>query len=76
MSQAAHDYSFGPLDERLRYEQTVAAVDASGEYFAGIGAGPFTMAAGLEWRQEVGHNDEVACAAGVKYTGSAKTATL
>jgi len=64
MSQAAHDYSFGPLDERLRYEQTVAAVDASGEYFQGIGAGPFTLAAGVEWRQEVGHNDEVACPAG------------
>jgi outer membrane receptor protein involved in Fe transport len=59
MSQAAHDYSFGQLDERLRYSQTVAAFNASGEIFSGIGAGPFSAAAGYEWRQEVGHNDEV-----------------
>jgi iron complex outermembrane recepter protein len=59
MSQAAHDYSFGELDERLRYEQTVAAFNTSGELFDGVGAGPFTAAAGFEWRQEVGHNDEV-----------------
>jgi len=59
MSQAAHDYSFGKLDERLRYEQTVAAFNTSGELFDGVGAGPFTAAAGFEWRQEVGHNDEV-----------------
>jgi outer membrane receptor protein involved in Fe transport len=58
LSQAAHGYSFGMLDERLRYEQTVAAFNTSGELFDGIGAGPFTAAAGFEWRQEVGHNDE------------------
>jgi len=59
ISQAAHDYSFGKLDERLRYTQTVAAFNTSGEIFRGIGAGPFSAAAGFEWRQEVGHNDEV-----------------
>jgi outer membrane receptor protein involved in Fe transport len=57
----AVNYSFGPLDERLRYTQTVGAVNAQGEYFRGIGAGAFSAAAGFEWRQEVGHNDEVSC---------------
>jgi outer membrane receptor protein involved in Fe transport len=58
----ALNYSFGPLDERLRYTQTVGALNASGNIFDGIGAGPFSLAAGFEWRQEVGHNDEVSCA--------------
>ena len=64
LSSAASSYAFGNLDERLRYEQTVAAADASGAFFRGIGAGAFTAAAGFEWRQEVGHDDEVPCAAG------------
>ena len=63
-SQAAQAYSFGPLDERQRYTQSVGAANVSGNWFRGIGAGPFAAAAGIEWRQEVMHNDEVACAAG------------
>jgi iron complex outermembrane recepter protein len=59
--QNAINYSFGPLDERLRYTQTVGAINASGNIFPGIGAGAFSLAAGFEWRQEVGHNDEVSC---------------
>jgi outer membrane receptor protein involved in Fe transport len=66
MSQAAHDYAFGNLDERLRYEQTVAAFNTSGNYFDGVGAGPFAAAAGIEWRQEVGHNDQAGCPAGTE----------
>ena len=41
----ALNYSFGPLDERLRYTQTVGALEASGKILDGIGAGPFS------WRQ-------------------------
>lgn len=63
VSPAALNYSFGYLDERLRYEQTVVGYNTSGNIFDGIGAGPFSMAAGVEWRQEVGHNDEVSCPA-------------
>jgi hypothetical protein len=63
VSPAALNYSFGFLDERLRYEQTVVGYNTSGNMFDGIGAGPFSMAAGVEWRQEVGHNDEVSCLA-------------
>jgi len=63
LSTQAYNYSFGNLDERLRYTQTVADVDATGDLFKGIGAGAFSMAAGFEWRQEQAHNDESYCAA-------------
>jgi hypothetical protein len=63
VSPATLNYSFGFLDERLRYEQTVVGHNTSGNIFGGIGAGPFSMTAGMEWRQELGHNDEVSCPA-------------
>lgn len=56
LSAAAAGYSFANLFEHLRYEQTVAAINATGNYFKGIGAGPFTLAAGYEFRQEKGEN--------------------
>jgi iron complex outermembrane recepter protein len=49
-------YGWGNLEEDLRYQQTDANLNASGEYFDGIGAGPFTAAVGYEFRQEVGKN--------------------
>jgi len=61
-SAQAQAYSFGPLDERQRYTQSVGAANISGDFFRGIGAGPWAVAVGGEWRQEVMHNDEVACA--------------
>ena len=64
VSTAAQNYAFGYLDERLRYEQTVVALNATGDIWKGVGAGAFSLATGFEWRQEVGHNDEVPCAAG------------
>jgi iron complex outermembrane receptor protein len=54
--QAAHDYAFGFLDENLDYKQQVASFDASGDIWKGMGAGPFQLAAGAEYRQEIGHN--------------------
>ncbi|HWW81538.1 MAG TPA: TonB-dependent receptor, partial [Steroidobacteraceae bacterium] len=49
-------YAFGNLVEQLRYEQTDANINASGDYFDGIGAGAFSSAVGYEFRQEVGAN--------------------
>jgi iron complex outermembrane recepter protein len=49
-------YGFGNLEEDLRYEQTDANINASGEYFDGVGAGPWSAAVGYEFRQEVGAN--------------------
>jgi outer membrane receptor protein involved in Fe transport len=54
--QAAHDYAFGFLDENLDYTQKVWSFDSSGDIWKGLGAGPFQLAAGLEYRTEVGHN--------------------
>jgi outer membrane receptor protein involved in Fe transport len=56
LSQAAHDYSFGFLDENLRYEQQVVALNASGDLFAGFGAGAIQGAIGFEYRTEKGEN--------------------
>ncbi len=50
------NYSFGNLIEDLRYEQTDATLNATGNYFRGVGAGPFSAAVGFEWRQERGDN--------------------
>jgi outer membrane receptor protein involved in Fe transport len=59
MSAAAHNYAFGTLDEQLVYTQQVAALNASGDLFSGIGAGPWSAATGLEFRPELGHNNEL-----------------
>ncbi|MGC1457580.1 MAG: TonB-dependent receptor [Steroidobacteraceae bacterium] len=62
LSQQTLNYSFGNLDERLRYTQTVVALNSSGDIWKGFGAGAFSAAVGYEWRQEVAHNDESYCA--------------
>jgi outer membrane receptor protein involved in Fe transport len=56
LSPAQQAYVFGNLVEQLRYQQTDANINASGEYFDGIGAGPWTAAVGYEFRQETGSN--------------------
>jgi len=56
ISQAAHDYAFGFLQENLEYEQQVIALNTSGELFAGFGAGPISAAVGAEYRVEKGEN--------------------
>ncbi|MEP7245079.1 MAG: TonB-dependent receptor [Gammaproteobacteria bacterium] len=56
ISQAAHDYSFGSLDEKLDYEQQVLAASASGDVWEGFGAGPIQAAVGGEYRMEKGEN--------------------
>jgi outer membrane receptor protein involved in Fe transport len=59
ISQAAHDYSFGALDEQLDYEQQVVAASASGDLISngfGLGAGPIQGAIGVEYRTEKGVN--------------------
>lgn len=53
---AARNYAFGFLQEDLDYTQQVVAFDASGDISDGIGAGPFQLAAGVEYRTEKGEN--------------------
>src|SRR5581483_7451218 len=42
LSQAAIGYAWGNLLEQLRYEQTDVNLNVSGDYFRGVGAGPFS----------------------------------
>jgi iron complex outermembrane recepter protein len=56
LTAAQRAYAFGSLVEQLRYEQTDFNVNTSGDYFDGIGAGPWSLAVGYEFRQEVGKN--------------------
>jgi outer membrane receptor protein involved in Fe transport len=56
LTQAQHDYAFGNLDENLRYEQQVIALNASGDLFKGFAAGPIQGAIGAEYRVEKGDN--------------------
>jgi iron complex outermembrane recepter protein len=49
-------YGFGNLDENLAYRQQVLALNASGDLFAGFGAGPIQGAIGAEYRIEEGEN--------------------
>jgi iron complex outermembrane recepter protein len=58
LTQAQHDYIFGNLDEVLDYTQQVWSANASGNLFAGFGAGPIQAAIGYEHRDELGHNLE------------------
>jgi hypothetical protein len=57
-SAAALAYSFSDLVEQLRYAQTDFSVNMQGEYFSGVGAGPWSLAVGYEWRQERGDNTD------------------
>jgi iron complex outermembrane recepter protein len=58
LSAAAKAYVFGNLVEQLTYEQSVAAANATGNLFDGIGlgAGPVSSAVGVEYRREKGNN--------------------
>ena len=56
ISDAAHAYAFGNLDEQLDYEQTMIAGNLSGELFDPFNAGYMTAAAGAEYRIEKGEN--------------------
>jgi len=56
LNPAAINYAWGNLVEDLRYEQTDITLNTSGNYFSGVGAGPFSAAFGYEWRQERGDN--------------------
>jgi outer membrane receptor protein involved in Fe transport len=56
ISQTAHDYAFGFLDERLDYQQQVVAGSVSGDVWEGFGAGPVQTALGVEYRKEKGEN--------------------
>jgi outer membrane receptor protein involved in Fe transport len=56
ITAGASNYAFGNLEENLRNIQTDVNLNASGNVYKGVGAGPFSLAVGFEWRQERGDN--------------------
>jgi iron complex outermembrane receptor protein len=56
LPQSAVNYAFGNLEENLREIQTDVNLNATGNVWSGVGAGPFSVAVGYEWRQERGDN--------------------
>ena len=56
LPQSAANYAFGNLEEDLREVQTDVNLNATGNIWSGVGAGPFSLAVGYEWRQERGDN--------------------
>jgi outer membrane receptor protein involved in Fe transport len=56
LTAAQKAYVFGNLVEDLTYTQDVVALNASGNLFDGVGAGPASGAIGAEYRREVGNN--------------------
>jgi iron complex outermembrane recepter protein len=56
LTDAQKAYVFGNLDENLAYRQQVLAMTASGDLFAGFGAGAIQGAIGAEYRIEEGDN--------------------
>jgi outer membrane receptor protein involved in Fe transport len=56
LTQGAQSYAFGNLVEDLREVQTDVNLNATGNIWSGVGAGPFSLAVGYEWRQERGDN--------------------
>jgi iron complex outermembrane recepter protein len=64
LTSNAIDYVTGNLSLNLRQTQTVLALNTTGNFWHGIGAGPFSMAVGYEWRQEIVHNQFSDCPPG------------
>ena len=52
LTQAQHDYGFGYLQENELVNQSVAALNLTGNLFEGFGAGPVGLAVGGEFRKE------------------------
>lgn len=61
ISSSTVKYATNPLALDLRQTLTAFSLNATGEIWKGIGAGPFSVAAGYEWHKELTHNDFATC---------------
>ena len=61
LSASSSGFATGPLSLALTETMTSFNLNTSGNLWDGIGAGPFTMAAGYEWHRELTHNDFASC---------------
>jgi outer membrane receptor protein involved in Fe transport len=57
----AANYATGPLSLALQQESTAFNLNTSGEFFDGLGAGPFSVAVGYDFRRQKTQNDFRSC---------------
>jgi iron complex outermembrane receptor protein len=61
ISALSANYATNPLALDLRQSLTAFNLNATGDFWRGIGAGAFSVAAGYEWHKELTHNDFATC---------------
>jgi iron complex outermembrane receptor protein len=69
-------YITGPLSLTMDLSQKQFALNTTGEIWKGFGAGPFSMAAGYEWRETLLHNNFTECPNGLDSTTPAEQLCL
>ena len=58
---AAANYGTGPLSLSLEQSMTSFTLNTSGDFWKGVGAGAFSVAAGYEYHRELTYNDFAEC---------------
>jgi iron complex outermembrane receptor protein len=61
LSGSTANYASNPLALVLHQDLTAFSVNATGEFWRGVGAGAFSVAAGYEWHRQLTHNDFATC---------------
>jgi iron complex outermembrane recepter protein len=70
------NYVTGPLSLTMDLSQKQFSLNSTGEIFKGIGAGPFSLAVGYEWRSTLLHNDFTSCPNGLDANTAAEQLCL
>jgi iron complex outermembrane recepter protein len=70
------NYVTGPLSLTMDLSQKQFSLNSTGEIFKGVGAGPFSLAVGYEWRSTLLHNDFTSCPNGLDANTTAEQLCL
>jgi outer membrane receptor protein involved in Fe transport len=70
------NYITGPLSLTMDLSQKQFSLNTTGEIFKGVGAGPFSVAVGYEWRSTLLHNDFTECPDGLDASTTAEQLCL
>ncbi|HEY1898763.1 MAG TPA: TonB-dependent receptor [Steroidobacteraceae bacterium] len=70
------NYITGPLSLTMDLTQKQFSLNSTGEIWKGVGAGPFSLAVGYDWRSTLLHNDFTACPDGLDSTTAAEQLCL
>ncbi len=69
------NFATGPLSLSLVQTMSSFNLNTSGEIWQGLGAGPFSLAAGYEWHREITDNDFASCPGAHNTLGNASLTT-